>query len=921
METLNENEIWLRAVAFSEDWKDATDERREAQSFYNAFFKIFGLKRHQVARFEEHVERLGKGYGFIDLFWPGVLIVEHKSKGGNLDMAAEQVREYIEGIPVFTRPHYQLVSDFQRFRLLDINRGIETPFTLEQLPEKLELFDFMLDKSGTFYEEQKKLSIDASEMMGEIHKSLKKSKYDENDLEILLTRLTFCLFADNTGIFEKRLFQSLILDTRKDGGDTGQRVAKIFEVLNTPENKRQDHLESKLAKLRYVNGGLFEKPVHSADFNERMRFDLCEASKFDWEGISPAIFGSLFQSVMNEKKRREQGAHYTNELDILKVINPLFMDDLHDEFERIKKRKTAEERHALLKPFQDKLAEMKFFDPACGCGNFLVIAYRELRRLEIEILELLHTDSDDKLNKDVDINTLSKIDVHQFYGIELNDFAANIARSALWMMDHFMNRELSKVFGKMLLRFPLEKSPTIIFADALDTDWEKLLPPKDCNFIFGNPPFSGQSYQSKKQREQMRILTKPEGKNATPLDYVGAWFLKSAAYVRQADHNIAFAFVATNSITQGEQVAMLWQPLLHEHKLDIIFAHKTFQWESEASGKAHVHVVIIGLEKQEHARANRMLFSYEDSKGEPIGKSVLAISPYLFDATRLGNLTNPNLIIHSSSKPISPRAIMKFGIKPTDGGHYIFRSSDITAFTNKEPKAKKFMRSFIGAKELIHGKRRSILYLEHAKPNQLAKMPLVQKQIKLVEASRKASKKPATKKLALYPRLFEGRTIPTKPFLIIPKTSSELREYIPMAMFAPPVIPSDATRYIEDATPADFAMLNSAMHMAWVRTVTGRMKSDFSYTNEIVYNTFPLPLDKDLSKLAPFGQAILDARAENPDTTLATLYKSSSMPPNLRRAHEANDRAVDRLYSVQPFADDTARINHLFALYEKQTAQ
>ncbi|MCA8835044.1 MAG: class I SAM-dependent DNA methyltransferase, partial [Proteobacteria bacterium] len=451
--------------------------------------------------------------------------------------------------------------------------------------------------------------------------------------------------------------------------------------------------------------------------------------------------------------------------------------------------------------------------------------------------------------------------------------------------------------------------------------WAEFLPPENCGFIFGNPPFGGQSYQSKNQREQMRVLTRPEGKNATPLDYVGAWFLKSATYVRQADHNIPFAFVATNSITQGEQVALLWESLLQQHNLDIIFAHKTFQWESEASGKAHVHVVIIGLEKQEHARDNRMLFSYEDSKDDPIGKSVLAISPYLFDATKLGNLANPNLIIHDVPEPIRPRRIMKRGVQPTDGGHYIFRSSDIAIFTDKEPKAKKFMRPFIGSKELIYNKKRSILYLEHATPNELAKMPFVQERIKKVIEFRKASRKPATKKSALYPTLLEGKAITTKTFLMIPETSSELREYIPMAMFAPPVIPSNAIRYIEDATPADLALLSSAMHMAWMRTVAGRLESRYRYSIGLVYNTFPLPKGKDLSKLAPFGQAILDARAKHPDTTLATLYKSSNMQSNLRRAHEANDRAVDKLYSAQPFADDTARINHLFALYEKQTAK
>ncbi len=927
MSTLSRNEITLRAQAFSEDWAGVTCERSESQSFYNAFFNIFGKDRRDVAYYERSLKKLGKRRGYIDLLWPGVLIVEQKSAGKDLDKAETQADEYFAALEQHEKPFYRLVSDFKTFRLLNLETGEDNEILLSELSKKIELFAFILGDDSAFYEEQETVNIKAAELMGGIHDALKKSGYKGKKLEVFLTRLTFCLFADSTGIFEPKLFQGLIGSTNIDGSNTGAILAHIFQTLDeNPDNgERQAHLHADMKKLPHVNGGLFDKktdmPIPSFDF--ALRDLLWKASKnFDWSDISPAIFGSLFQSVMDEKERREQGAHYTSEIDILKVINPLFIDDLRHEFEQIKKGKVTQKRNHLLTDFQNKLASMTFFDPACGCGNFLVIAYRELRWLEIEALVLLHTDSNGKLNRDVDIDTLSKIDVHQFYGIEINDFAVHIARSALWMMDHFMNLELSRIFKKPLLRIPLKKSPTIEKYDALDKDWAEFLPPENCDFIFGNPPFGGQSPQTKEQREQMRILTKPEGKNATPLDYVGAWFLKSATYVRTTKKNIPFAFVATNSITQGEQVALLWETLLHEHKLEIAFAHQSFIWESEASGKAHVHVVIIGLEKQEHARANKMLFSYEDSKGDPVGKSVLAISPYLFDATKLVNLANPNLIIHDSNKPISPRPIMKFGVKPTDGGHYIFRSSDIKAFTDKEPKAKKFMRSFIGAKELIHDdKRRSILYLEHATDNQLAKMPLVQKRIEQVKKMRQASKKPATQKLADYPMLFETRTIPEKPFMAIPETSSEKRSYIPMAMFAPPVIPSNAIRYIEGATLADFALLNSAMHMAWMRTVGGRLESRYRYSIGLVYNTFPLPLGKDLSKLAPLGQGILDARKSSSHTTLATNYKGGILSTNLTRAHKANDRAVDKLYSAQPFADDTARINHLFALYEKQTAQ
>ncbi len=917
---LSWNEIKLRADAFSEDWKDAAYEKGETQSFYNDFFEIFGKKRREVSRFEEHVKKLNNRHGFIDLFWPGVLIVEQKSAGKDLDKAAEQAGEYYDALPDKQKPRYQLVCDFQNFHLLDRDERKKISFTLAELPEKLDYFRFMLGEDSVSYQEQKELSIDASRLMGRIHDALLKSGYKGKKLEIFLTRLTFCLFADNTGIFENRLFQTLIKRTR-EGVDMGLWIGQIFETLDTHKNDRQDTLDADMKKLPYVNGGLFEEKIGSTSLDITIRENLIYVAGFKWNEISPAIFGSMFQSVMDEKERREQGAHYTGEHDILKLINSLFMDDLWREFEQIKKRPANDGRKKILENFQNKLASMTFFDPACGCGNFLVIAYRELRWLEIEVLLLLHPKGADGKQQTLDASDFSKIDVHQFYGLEINDFAVHIARSALWMMDHFMNIELGKKFGQWIPRIPLEKSPTIVCADALDTDWADLLSPNQCSFIFGNPPFSGQSYQSKNQREQMRVLTKPEGKNATPLDYVGAWFLKSAAYVRQADHNIPFAFVATNSITQGEQVALLWQPLLHEHNLDIIFAHQAFAWESEAPGKASVHVVIVGLEKQEHARANKMLFSYEELKGDPIGKSVLAISPYLFDASRFGNLANPNLIINDSREPITQRAIMKRGIQPTDGGHYIFRGDEIANFLKKEPKAKKFMRPFIGGTELVNNKKREILYLKSAKPNELKEMPLVLKKIQTVMEERKASRKPATQKMALYPALLEGSTIPTKPFLAIPQVNSTNRTYVPIGFLSPPTIPSNLVNVVSGASLFDFALLNSAMHMAWLRQVGGRLGNSYRYSIGLVYNTFPLPLEKDLSKLERHGQAILDARAENPKATLADLYDPTTMPPNLTRAHEANDRAVDRLYSAQPFADDTARINHLFVLYEKQTSQ
>ena len=902
-----------RAVAFSEEWKDARYEKGESQPFYDDFFEIFGIKRRQVARYEESVKKLNNRQGFIDLFWPGVLLAEQKSAGRDLDKAAEQAGEYFDALPDEEKPRYQLVCDFQNFHLLDRDERQKTSFTLAELSANLEAFKFMLGEDSAAYEKQKALSIDASRLMGRIHDDLKKSGYKGKKLEIFLTRLTFCLFADNTGIFEKRLFQNLIKRLR-EGGDMGAWIGKIFETLDTPENDRTSALDEDLAKLPYVNGGLFEEQIKSTDIDSTISENLIYVANFKWNEISPAIFGSLFQSVMDETERREQGAHYTGEDDILKVIDSLFMDDLWRTFKKFKKIKTKASRDRELKVFHNQLADMTFFDPACGCGNFLVIAYRELRRLEIEVLELIHTDSSGKLQIKLDARELSKIDVHQFYGLELNDFAVHIARAALWMMDHFMNIELGNKFGQWIPRIPLEKSPTILCADALEMDWEELLSPEKCSFIFGNPPFVGAKTQSQFQREQVRKIANL-GKTGGTLDYVCAWYIKAGHYIQG---KTGIGFVSTNSITQGEQVAQLWPILLETCDLEIAFAHQSFSWESEAPGKATVTVIIIGLEKKKDARKDKVLFFYEDTKGKPTAQPASAISPYLFDTSRS---ENPNVVVKETSRPLNGLPKMMVGTQPIDNGRLIFNTAERDEFLKDEPKAKRFMKPFIGGHEFLNSKKRYILDLTKTSPDILRKMPHVMKRLQEVTKFREKSKRKSTKAIANQPTQFNITAIPKSPFLALPQTSSERREYIPIGFLAPPTIPSVKAYFIESATPADLALLSSAMHMAWMRTVTGRLESRYSYSIGVVYNTFPVPKGKDLSKLERHGQAILDARTKHPKATLADLYDSTTMPPNLRKAHLANDRAVDRLYSPKPFADDTARINHLFALYEKQTTQ
>ena len=908
---LSFNEIRTRAAQFAINYADATYEKGETQTFYNDFFDIFGVKRSSVARFEERVQKDNKRSGFIDLFWPKVLLVEQKSAGRDLVKAGTQAGEYFDALKESERPRYQLLCDFQTFQLLDRDTREEARFALADLPEHVEKFSFIMGLEKRSFKDQDPVNIEAAELVGHLHDALEQGGYSGHKLEVFLTRLVFCLFADDTGIFEPRDIFLEFLETRTsvDGADIGALLTQLFGVLDTPEDSRQTNLDEDLARFPYVNGSLFSDAIHTPAFNAKMRKRLIDAARFNWSGISPAIFGSLFQSVMNKIERRKAGAHYTTEKNIMKVIGALFLDDLHAEFEAIKARKTG--RKKLFQAFHDKLAKLTFMDPACGCGNFLIITYRELRLLEIDLLGELHP----KQQLNLDLRILSRIDVDQFYGIEYAEFPARIAETAMWMMDHIMNVQLSLIFGQVFLRIPLRKSPSITHGDALELDWESLLPPEKCSYIIGNPPFIGQSYQSKDQREQMRRLTNPTGKTASPLDYVGAWFLKAGAYVQ--GHNIAFAFVSTNSITQGEQVGLLWPALLDRYKLDIAFAHQTFAWGSEARGKAAVHVIVIGLEPRQHARKTKRLFSYPDIKGDPTETRCKAISPYLFDAS---TLANPHIIVRDSTHPISPRPKMSNGPKSTDGGHYIFRGKERDEFLALEPQAAKYLRPYIGAAEFIQGKKRWILYLADIAPAELKAMPHVLERVQRVKDSRSASKKPATQKLAEYPTLLEGKTIPDHPFLVLPEVSSERREYAPIGWLEPPIIPSNKLRFLENITKPQFAVLTSAMHMAWMRTVTGRLESRYMYSVGVVYNTFPMPPADDLSKLEPHAQAILDARAKFPDTTLADLYDPDTMPTDLRKAHIANDKAVDKLYRKSGFNAERERVEHLFMLYEKLTA-
>ena len=770
------------------------------------------------------------------------------------------------------------------------------------------------------FRDQDPVNIEASELIARLHDALKASGYEGHDLELFLVRTVFCLFADDTGIFEPRdIFLDFIEErTAPDGSDLGPWLMRLFQVLDTPPNRRQAKLDEDLARFPHVNGDLFDGAVRIPDFDTEMRRALLDAGQFDWTAISPAIFGALFQSVMEPADRRAQGAHYTTEKNILKVIEPLFLDDLRAEFQRLQARRDGRSV-ADLRKFQGKLGALRLFDPSCGCGNFLIIAYRELRALEIEVLRELTRRRGTRL-----LDVISVIDVDQFYGIEIGEFPARIAATALWMMDHIMNNRLSLEFGQTYARIPIEKSPHIRNADALEIDWADVLPPNECSYVFGNPPFGGAKFQSPEQRAQVRRVAALGGSGGT-LDYVTAWFIRAGDYVRRAQppdgaRPARIGFVATNSITQGEQVAQLWPLLLDHRRLEIAFAHRTFAWGSDARGKAHVHVVIIGLDAADHAPRDRRLFAYEDINGEPLEGRHAVITPYLFDG---GSLANPHIVVREEGRPTNGLVQLLTGSQPIDGGHYIFNVEERLAFLDAEPDAEPFMRLFVGAREYLQGSERWILALHDAPPATLARLPSVRARIAAVRSYRRTSKRMSTLKLADSPTLWQVNVLPTAPFLVLPEVSSERREYLPVGWLEPPAIPSNKLRLLPDATLADFALLTSAMHMAWMRAVTGRMKSDYMYSVGVVYNTFPLPpgfADADTAALEPLAQEVLDTRAAHPDATLADLYDPDLMPASLRRAHHALDRAVDRLYRRQRFTSERERVEYLFALYERMQA-
>lgn len=945
---LNWNEIKERAVKFSNEWADYSNEEADAKPFLVEFFNIFGIYSKKVATFEHRVKKLDERDGYIDLLWKGTILIEMKSRGKNLDKAFGQAKDYLHGLKQHELPKYILVSDFEIFKLHDLEEEKVVEFKISELVNNVDSFGFLLGYQKKIYKEQDPANIKAAELMGKLHDRLKEIGYDGHPLEVYLVRLLFCLFAEDTTIFNKQQFQDYITNrTNEDGSDLAPKLQELFQVLDTPFEKRFKNLDEDLMFFPYVNGKLFQEILPMASFDTKMRSALLDCCYIDWSKISPAIFGSMFQSVMNPKERRNLGAHYTSETNILKLIKPLFLDELWAEFESIKNNKNK------LPEFHKKISQLKFLDPACGCGNFLVITYRELRLLEIAILRATYKNGQGVL----DISDIIWLDVDMMCGIEYEEFPARIAEVAMWLIDHQMNMLISNEFGQYFARLPLKKSANIVHGNALQVDWNnlenvktydiqanitnvfKLNEPNEtyevlniyskkvninpthtvqaqqngkCKFdyIIGNPPFIGKSVKSEEQKLDLeRLFSGIKGTGV--LDYVCGWYLKAAQLIQNTKTKCAF--VSTNSIVQGEQVGVLWNLLFRHYKIKIHFAHRTFDWSNEASRNAAVHCVIVGFANFDIP--TKRLFDYEDIHGEPFEVVVKNINPYLIEGK--------DFVLLSRSKPLCNVPEMLYGNKIVDGGFYLFTDTEKDDFIRREPLSKSLFKQILSGDEFLNGRNRWVLYLAEIEPSLIKTLPLVKERIENVAKYRALSTKNQTRETAKTPTLFAEQRQPKSDFLLIPRTSSENRRYLPLGFYTKDFIVNDSCTALPNATKYHFGILTSLMHTTWMKNVCGRLKSDYRYSSSIVYNNFPWPVnptEKQIASIEEKAQKVLDVRLSFSNSSLADLYKSASMPPALVKAHNELDKAVDLAYRSVVFTTEANRMVYLLELYEKYTA-
>lgn len=923
---MNAREQKKQAKDFIERWSGRGNERQDSQSFWlDLLGSVFGIENPSTyITFEDKV--MLDHTSFIDGYIEKTkVLIEQKGANKDLNKAIkqsdgtflspfQQAKRYSANLPYSKRPRWIVTCNFNEFYIYDMEQpnAEATVIKLEDLPEESYRLEFLIDKTNEHLEREIQISVQAGEIVGEIYEGLLKQYKDPENPESLhainqlIVRLVFCFYAEDSGLFGHKLaFHDYLAQFPPQFFRTA--LIQLFEVLDTPISERDPYLEESLASFPYVNGGMFsEKGIEIPNFTEDLRELILEhaSSQFDWSDISPTIFGAVFESTLNPETRHSGGMHYTSIENIHKVIDPLFLDGLKDELNAIKgfKQKSTVEQKA--KQFQSKLASLTFFDPACGSGNFLTETYISLRRLENEAIKLYMGDS---VRLDVEELDLVKVKLNQFYGIEINDFAVSVAKTALWIAESQMLEATKEIVYAEIDFLPLKSYTNIVNANALTTDWETVVDKDKLSYIIGNPPFLGARIMSKAQKAD--LLDVFDGyKGAGNLDFVSGWYIKSAQLMQGTE--IQTALVSTNSITQGEQASLLWKILIQDFSVSINFAYKTFKWNSEAKDKAAVHCVIIGFGSEE--KADKYLFETDDQV-----KKVNHINGYLSEAS--------DVFIENRTKPICDVPTMGIGNKPIDGGFYLFEKDEMEDFIKREPLSQSYFREWYGAKEFINRQPRYCLWLGEASPAQLRAMPLALKRVEAVRDYRLASPSAGTRKIAEKPTRFHVENMPDTDFLLIPSVSSERCRYIPIGFMTPDVIGSNLVLIVPDASLYHFGILTANVHMAWMRTVAGRLEMRYRYSAKIVYNNFPWPevTKEQKEKISQTAQAILDARALYPDSSLADLYDELTMPPELRKAHQANDKAVMQAYGMTKEVDgkktwltESETVARLFEMYE-----
>lgn len=902
---------------FIADWAGHGDEKQDTSRFWMGLLRnVFGIEEpEKFMEFELPVKLAHTS--FIDGYIPQTrVLIEQKSRGisfkkglkqsdGQLLTPYQQARRYAGYLPFNQTPRWIVVCNFEAFEIHDMNfpNGEPEVIPLADLEKEVHRLQFLVDTGNTTIQKEMEVSLQAGELVGVLYDAILKQYKDPSSpdtlksLNALCVRLVFCLYAEDAGIFGGRNKFHDYLEQHR--AEDRRALISLFQVLDQKPEERDPYLDEDLASFPYVNGGLFaDENIEIPRLGEAViDLILVQASAgFDWSVISPTIFGAVFESTLNPETRRSGGMHYTSIENIHKVIDPLFLNDLKRELAEIKEITVEKTRTAKLRDYQTKLASLTFLDPACGSGNFLTESYLSLRRLENEVLSLLFKDQ-------IVMGMLNPIQVsiHQFYGIEINDFAATVAKTALWIAESQMMKETEDVVHMSLDFLPLKTYANITEGNALRLDWETVIPKAKLNYIMGNPPFVGKKEQSREQKSDLVSVWK-NAKGTGNLDYVTGWYKKAAEVVQSS--RIQVAFVSTNSITQGEQVPIFWRQMLNMG-IHIDFAYRTFRWDSEASIKAHVHCVIIGFSVLPEKKKRR-LYTTENYQ------EVNNINPYLVDA--------PSVLIEGRSRSICNALPILYGSMPIDDGHLILGQEDVDKLLSENPNNQRFIKKYVGGAELIQGKKRWCLWLKGATPEELQSSSIIMERIKATAEFRKSSKRPQTLELANTPALFGEIRQPDTEMLAIPKVSSENRRYIPISYISPDIIVNGSALIIPNASLYHFGVLISNVHNAWMRVVAGRMKSDYQYSNKIVYNNFPwpTPTEEQKAKIERTAQAILDARALYPDSSLADLYDEVTMPPELRKAHQENDKAVMRAYGFDiKTTTETSCVAELMRRYQE----